>query len=69
MFYYNGGVEKCDKRPIGNLRGHLNSEGDIVWTENLSFLTMTCLTKNAFVIIAIIIRYVIVNVRYCERTE
>lgn len=37
MFYYNGGVEKCDKRPIGNLRGHLNSEGDIVWTEKPSF--------------------------------
>ena len=37
MFYYNGGVEKCDKRPIGNLRGHLNSEGDIVWTEKPIF--------------------------------
>lgn len=37
MFYYNGGVEKCDKRPIGNLRGHLNSEGDIVWIEKPIF--------------------------------
>lgn len=37
MFYYNGGVEKCDKRPIGNLRGYLNSEGDIVWTEKPIF--------------------------------
>lgn len=69
MFYYNGGVEKCDKRPIGNLRGHLNSEGDIVWTEKPIFSDYDLFDENAFVIIAIIIRYVIVNVRYCERTE
>lgn len=33
MFYYNGGVEKCDKRPIDKLRGHINTNGDIVWDE------------------------------------
>lgn len=33
MFYYNGGVEKCDKRPINQLRGYLNENGDIVWKE------------------------------------
>ena len=33
MFYYNGGVEKCDKRTIDNLRGHINTNGDIVWDE------------------------------------
>lgn len=33
MFYYNGGVEKCDKRPINQLRGYINEHGDIVWKE------------------------------------
>lgn len=37
MFYYNGGVEKCDKRPIGKLRGHLDFNGDIVWKEKPIF--------------------------------
>ena len=37
MFYYNGGVEKCDKRPMDKLRGRLNSDGDIVWDEMLLF--------------------------------
>lgn len=33
MFYYTGGVEKCDKRPIGKLRGHLDANGDVIWSE------------------------------------
>lgn len=33
MFYYNGGVEKCDQRPIDKLRGYINENGDIVWKE------------------------------------
>ena len=37
MFYYNGGVEKCDKRPIEKLRGHLDEEGNIVWNEKPMF--------------------------------
>lgn len=37
MFYYNGGVEKCDKRPLGKLRGHLDSNGDIIWKEKPVF--------------------------------
>lgn len=37
MFYYNGGVEKCDKRPIGKLRGYLDPNGDIIWKEKPVF--------------------------------
>lgn len=37
MFYYNGGVEKCDKRPVDNLRGYLDENGDIVWREKPVF--------------------------------
>lgn len=37
MLYYNGGVEKCDKRPIEKLRGRINEEGDIVWNERPIF--------------------------------
>ena len=37
MFYYNGGVEKCDKRPLGKLRGHLNDDGDVIWDEKPIF--------------------------------
>lgn len=33
MFYYNGGVEKCDQRSIDQLRGYINENGDIVWKE------------------------------------
>lgn len=33
MFFYNGGVEKCDKRPIDKLRGYINDDGDIIWRE------------------------------------
>ncbi len=33
MFFYNGGVEKCDKRPLDKLRGYINANGDIVWKE------------------------------------
>jgi uncharacterized protein len=37
MFFYNGGVEKCDKRPIDKLRGYINEDGDIVWKEKPIF--------------------------------
>ncbi len=37
MLYYNGGVEKCDKRPLNALRGHLDDDGNIVWNERPIF--------------------------------
>ena len=37
MIYYNGGVEKCDKRSINNLRGFLDNKGNIVWREKPIF--------------------------------
>lgn len=37
MFYYNGGVEKCDQRAIDKLRGYLNQNGVIVWKERPIF--------------------------------
>lgn len=37
MFFYNGGVEKCDKRAIDDLRGYLDSDGNIVWKEKPIF--------------------------------
>lgn len=37
MYYYNGGVEKCDKRTIDKLRGHLDENGDVVWDERPIF--------------------------------
>jgi len=37
MFFYNGGVEKCDKRPIDQLRGYINANGDVVWKEKTTF--------------------------------
>lgn len=33
MFFYNGGVEKCDKRPIDKLRGFISEDGNVVWRE------------------------------------
>ncbi len=37
MFYYNGGVEKCDKRTPDTLRGYINEDGDVVWKEKPIF--------------------------------
>ena len=37
MFFYNGGVEKCDKRTIDNLRGYLNDSGELIWKEKPIF--------------------------------
>lgn len=37
MFYYNGGVEKCDKRTPDTLRGYINEDGDVVWKEKPVF--------------------------------
>lgn len=37
MFFYNGGVEKCDKRSIDNLRGYINEKGELVWKEKPIF--------------------------------
>lgn len=37
MFYYNGGVEKCDKRTPDTLRGYINEDGDVVWKEKPLF--------------------------------
>lgn len=33
MIYYNGGVEKCDKRSIDVLRGYIDENGQIIWKE------------------------------------
>lgn len=46
MFYYNGGVEKCDKRGINNLRGYLNQDGDIIWKESPSFSNYDLFDQN-----------------------
>lgn len=46
MFFYNGGVEKCDKRSINNLRGNINSDGDIVWKEKPIFQEYDLLDKD-----------------------
>lgn len=46
MFFYNGGVEKCDKRPIDKLRGYINNNGDIVWKEKPIFQEYDLFDKN-----------------------
>lgn len=46
MFFYNGGVEKCDKRPIDALRGFINSEGDIVWKESPIFQNYSLFSED-----------------------
>lgn len=46
MFYYNGGVEKCDKRPINALRGYIDSEGDIVWKESPTFQNYSLFSED-----------------------
>lgn len=46
MFYYNGGVEKCDKRPIDKLRGYINEEGDIIWSEKPIFQDYNLFDEN-----------------------
>lgn len=35
--YYNGKVEKCDLRGMDKLRGSINDDGDIVWSERPIF--------------------------------
>lgn len=37
MFFYNGGVEKCDKRALNNLRGYINEDGELCWKERPLF--------------------------------
>lgn len=46
MFFYNGGVEKCDKRPIDKLRGYINTDGDIIWKEKPIFQEYDLFDKN-----------------------
>lgn len=46
MFFYNGGVEKCDKRPIDRLRGYINNKGDITWKEKPIFQEYDLFDKN-----------------------
>ncbi len=37
MIYYNGKVEKCDKRSMDKLRGYINEDGNIIWREKPIF--------------------------------
>ena len=37
LVYYNGGVDKCDKRELNNVRGYLDENGHIVWNERPVF--------------------------------
>lgn len=46
MFFYNGGIDKCDKRPIDKLRGYLNDNGDIVWREEPIYQSYDLLDKD-----------------------
>ncbi len=37
MIFYNGGVEKCDKRPLNKLRGYIDDDGTIIWKKRPTF--------------------------------
>lgn len=46
MIYYNGGVDKCDQRPMDELRGYIDNNGDIIWKETPSFLSYDLLSDG-----------------------
>lgn len=46
MFYYNGAVEKCDKRPMDSARGYIDENGDLVWKEAPVFQNYDLLDEN-----------------------
>lgn len=46
MIYYNGGVDKCDQRPMDELRGYIDNNGDIIWKEDPTFLSHDLLSDD-----------------------